>query len=157
MDSKQLRACLAEDPKMRSIAGGVMAIDELPTTPAPGRRLFIINTQPSSQPGAHWLAIYFPTNAPQPVEFFDALGQSPENYPSRIMQFIMSGGQDYVYQTQALQSSEANTCGHFCLYYLVHRVRGINLETLFKDFSVDHYIVNEQRVIDFVKKHFISF
>ena len=153
MDSQQLRRCIAEDPLTRYYTGGVLASDELPSELQPLRkRIFIINTEPASQPGAHWLAVYLPPN--QPLEFFDAMGDVP---PQSVIQFLRTQDQNstgYYYQTLPLQSENAVTCGHFCLYYLVHRVRGLSMSTIIQDFTTTDYMLNEQKVVDFVNKYF---
>ena len=154
MNSKQLRQCLVEDSMTRHVFGGVMAIDQLPMNPQPDdKQVFIVNTQPASQPGAHWLAVYLPPTS-QPVEFFDVLGQTPTTYGLPLIQFMNTQGSSYLFQTQSLQSQEAITCGHFCLYYLIHRVRGLSLDRIVQDFSPLHVRVNEQMVMEFVHKYF---
>lgn len=144
-----------EDSLTRNMVGGVMARDELPLEPKPqNKQIFIVNTQPASQCGAHWLAIYLPTNKNQPVEFFDVLGNPPTAYHKEIVQFLETNGPNYMYQTYRLQSQEAMTCGHFCLYYFLHRVRGVPLDNIVQDFHPHCYRVNEQKVEDFIKTHF---
>ena len=150
MNSKQLRQCLKEDSLTQYYMGGVMASDTLPRDPPLHPKcVYIINTDPASQPGRHWLAVYLPPGK-QPVEFFDVLGHPPTYYGTAITQFVKANGPDYVYQKQRLQSPEAITCGHFCLYYIMYRVRGVPMEEIMQNFSPAHVKVNEQIVLDFV-------
>ena len=137
MDSRQLHQCLLEDSKTRPWVGGVLAMDELDiNNPQPyNKKLFIINTQPASEPGSHWLALYLPSNS-QPLEFFDALGRSPSTDDPLLMAFKNINKKDFICNTTPLQSETAHTCGQFCVYYLTHRVRGVTMDNIVKDFSL---------------------
>lgn len=155
MDSRQLQQCLVQDSVTRHVFGGVLALDELPQHPQPSnKQVFVVNTQPASKPGAHWLAVYLPPNKDQPVEFFDALGQPPNHYELPILQFLETNRLYYLYQDQQIQAHDAITCGHFCLYYLIHRLRGRLLSTIIQDFSLVNYKHNEHMVMSFVHKYF---
>ena len=43
-------------------------------------KYFIVNTDPASKPGSHWVAVYTGDSP----EFFDSLGQSPSTVWERI-------------------------------------------------------------------------
>lgn len=54
---------------------GVFPSNKLPKTPVVKPSFYIANTDPSSKPGQHWVASYFPEN--KPAEFFCSAGQPP--------------------------------------------------------------------------------
>jgi len=143
MDSKELRLCLAE-AGVRG-GGGVKALDELTH---PSQDIFVVNADPIWRPGSHWMALYTPP-LDQPMEFFDPLGKPPG---PEIMNFIHT--RSYLYQTQRLQN--ANTCGEFCLYYIMHRVRGRSLMDIISDFT-RNTTLNDTIVTNFAQKYLSSY
>ena len=59
MNTLQLKRALERNTFTKKIFGGVFAADELPkviTSPCG----FVANTDPSTEPGTHWVAFYFP-------------------------------------------------------------------------------------------------
>ena len=77
MNTLQLKRALEHNTFTKKIFGGVFAADELPkviTSPCG----FVANTDPSTEPGTHWVAFYFPSR--DKGEFFDSYGYPPEHY-----------------------------------------------------------------------------
>lgn len=73
---------------------------------------FIVNTDPVNKPGEHWVAVY--ADSKSSVEFFDSYGLPVTAYPHiRGLQNTRS------YNTVSLQSLLSQTCGHFCIYFLL--------------------------------------
>ena len=70
MNSKQLRDMLLGYP-MSICTANHLKIQR--------GRFVISNTDISQGPGKHWVTFYFPKRCP--YEFFDSLGQMPEDYP----------------------------------------------------------------------------
>ena len=69
MNTLQIKRALERDTFTKKIFGGVFAADELPktiTSPCG----FVANTDPSTEPGTHWVAFYFPSR--EKGEFFDS-------------------------------------------------------------------------------------
>ena len=77
MNTLQLERALKHNTFTKKIFVGVFAADELPTlnTFPCG---FVANTDPSTEPGTHWVAFYFPSR--EKGEFFDSYGHPPEHY-----------------------------------------------------------------------------
>ena len=71
MNTLQLERALKHNTFTKKIFVGVFAADELPTlnTFPSG---FVANTDPSTEPGTHWVAFYFPSR--EKGEFFDSYG-----------------------------------------------------------------------------------
>ena len=112
---------------------GVFAFDELPRnallTPStlassfnaalltPDTFSWIVNTDPASSPGQHWLAfVKDQKTAPGQVEFFDSYGESPESY-----KFFIPPGVKILRSHTTLQSLSTNVCGHYCILFLYLR------------------------------------
>ena len=118
MNTLQLKRALEHNPSTKKIFGGVFAADELPKTFDTFPYGFVANTDPSTEPGTHWVAFYFPSR--DKGEFFDSYGYPPEHY----------GLESYDIETwnkYKLQSSWSNVCGQYCIFYLYHKSRGYNL------------------------------
>lgn len=139
------------DPCTKHRVGGVCAADELPSNVSNLPKIFIANTDPSELPGQHWVCFYIPVDGP--IEFFDSLGKHPRNYSYLFERFIYSHSDDYVRNVLPLQSDFSATCGHFCLFYAVHRCRGVSMSGVLNKFSRDR-MSNDSIVRNFVKDHF---
>jgi hypothetical protein len=76
MNTAEITHALEQDSITSTKFCRVFPSDKLP------RRLdkypcgFVANTDPSSKPGTHWVAFYFPSK--EKGEFFDSYGQSPD-------------------------------------------------------------------------------
>ena len=106
MNTLQLKRALERDTFTKKIFGGVFAADELPKTFDTFPYGFVANTDPSTEPGTHWVAFYFPSR--DKGEFFDSYGYPPEHY----------GFESYKIETwnkYKLQSSWSNVCGQYCI------------------------------------------
>lgn len=78
---------------------------------------YVVNTDPSTKPGQHWVAFY--SSAPsQTIEFFDSYGNKPSAYPHIRLPTNVPAG---VYSNIAFQSKRSAVCGHYCIFYLVKR------------------------------------
>jgi hypothetical protein len=80
MNTAEITRALEQDPITSKSFLGVFPSDKLPQTLDKHPCGFVVNTDPSSKPGMHWVAFYFPSEGEG--EFFDSYGQSPEYYKS---------------------------------------------------------------------------
>ena len=140
MDSYQLLSILHQD--LYAMDTEVISRDFLPSS---GEGGYIMNSDASNKPGRHWVALYFPRN--EAVEFVDSLGHPPEYYNITTWNY-------YKYNMIKLQSDQSQSCGYFCLYYIIHRSRGRSMETIMKDFTSDLY-KNEKTVRTFISNYHI--
>ena len=86
MNSRQLRWILSGDKFTKLSFTGVYAINEIKsikTVSYPSS--FLINLDPSYQPGSHWVAVYFDKNGVG--EYFDSFASYP---PHEIVHFLRS-------------------------------------------------------------------
>ena len=79
----------------------------------------IVNSDPSSMAGTHWLAAFLDNSFPsRTLEFFDSYGSPPDNYliPVECNRYKV------VYNKKSLQSYSSTACGHYCLLFLYLRI-----------------------------------
>ena len=122
---------------------GVFARNELPDLTKEIRPFaLVLNTDPRSKPGQHWLAHFGPKDGP--IELFDLFGLS--SYYYRL---------EYLRRTHSLiqlQSLFSAFCGHYCIYFLYmrsHKRSLFNKHTLYNIVQMlmrlpvpDNYIKN---------------
>jgi hypothetical protein len=121
MNTQELALSLLTCSSTRPYTLGVFPADLLPTIkikklPA----VLICNSDPSTLPGTHWLAIYLYKNKNNilTVDFFDSFGRSPSHYSSFITQFLQKNATRVIYNTKQVQAPLTMTCGLHCLYFL---------------------------------------
>jgi len=123
---------------------GVFSVDNLPEDP----HLLVCNTDPSDEPGRHWIAIYVDNEGHG--EFFDSFGRRPvvdfEHYMNR---HCLS----WNYNDKHLQSIVSKFCGHFCIYFCILRSRGYDMCKIVRSLSSDTGL-NDVLVHAFVCRHF---
>lgn len=111
-------------------------MDRLPTR-QPGA--YVINTDNHDEPGSHWVAVY---DNGRVVEYFDSYGRAPTD--PRLLKFL---GMNYSFNSIVLQRLLTNACGFYCVYFLLHRVRGVSANSIVQvlkcsdgDFVVKRYV-----------------
>ena len=142
MNSQQLSSILQQDQYVGPIFCGVYPINHLP----PIRDgAYVINTAPHDHPGLHWVAVMVNGKS---AEYFDSYGGEP-------IDVLRQWGKRKRWSNNPipLQSPLTSVCGQYCIYYLLHRARGIDLNTLLMDFEVD-VDKNDKLVYDFVEDNF---
>jgi hypothetical protein len=97
---------------------GVYAADRAPTRLVDYPCAYVVNTDPATKPGQHWVAFY--AHSPQRLQFFDSYGRPPAAYPHvrlphNAMPILTSNKYSF-------QSKRSVVCGHYCIFYLVKRV-----------------------------------
>lgn len=93
----------------------------------------IVNTDPDSKPGTHWIAIYI--DKFQNGEYFDSYGLPP--FVSQHKKFLRANCKKFLYNTKEMQSLDSNVCGQYCLLYLYFRSRARSLLDFQRFFSGD--------------------
>ncbi|CAB3981379.1 ADP-dependent glucokinase [Paramuricea clavata] len=93
MNTAQITHALEQDPVTSKKFCGVFPSDKLPQTINRYPCGFVANTDPSSKPGTHWVAFYFPSE--EKGEFFDSYGHAPEYYRESFGDFLKSRAWDF--------------------------------------------------------------
>ena len=120
MDTIQLFRLLENIP----VKGEVCAKDLLPQKKPVDMKAYIVNTDISTDPGEHWVAIYFRGNQ---AIYFDSYGMSPEK--EYTLPFIERNSSHWIQNTEMLQSPWSRTCGVWCIYIIQQLNKGLDLKT----------------------------
>ena len=115
MDSRQLLSILHEH--MPNTFLGVCAEDELKSVTLKRPCAIIVNTDPSSEDGTHWTAIYLTQKSTG--EFFDSSGEKPDEPVRIFLDHHASAG--WKYSCRRVQGPLSTLCGAYCLQYLEKR------------------------------------
>lgn len=110
---------------------GVYALNKIPKL----KKLpcaIIINTDPSSKPGQHWVSVMIDEEGNG--EYFDSFGVQP--YLKEIIHYLdNSCSNGWCYNPIALQSTFSTTCGHYCVLYVMLRCLGYTYDEYINKFS----------------------
>ena len=146
MNSKELEKIISKDSLLRRTFVGVFASDELDFVVQKRPACLIVNTDPSYMPGTHWIAIYI--DARGNGHYFDSFGR--DVFCDQFVKFLKMNVKRVYMNKSRLQSSDTFVCGIYCIYFLYHRVRGINQSEILKKFSMRNFIRNDKIVCEFL-------
>ena len=147
MNSEQLSSVLTKSfHGTKSNFLGVFPSDHAPcvhdvSTKAPCA--YILNTDPCTEPGTHWVAFYYPTS--NSLEFFDSFGRSPSDYGFSIPNTLR-----VTHNTLSFQPLDSYLCGHYCIMYLHQRAYDISLSSIVNHLSGRSPRNSDHVVFDFV-------
>ena len=93
---------------------------------------YVINSDPSTEPGKHWIAVYFHKQGGG--EYFDSYGLPPAfvSLKSYMDTYSLS---DWIYNCKTLQALFSSVCRHYCVYFVLFRCRGVPLRAIVSDFT----------------------
>ena len=143
MNSDQILKVLLSDLLVRRVPSvKVLACDQLPDHINPTKTAaFVINTDPISLPGEHWVALFY--NGLGRFYYMDSYGLPPLN--DYIVTFIKAHStRPYVYNPRALQHIINSTCGLYCIYFVLIKARGGTMKHFHTPFTgTYHQYVND--------------
>ena len=151
MYSAEIYRILSRDPFTMKYFIGVYPSDKIPNFHTSESRALVINTDKSSEPGRHWIAVFIENN--QHVEFFDSFGLPPEAYGSDITTFVRRYPQVSCNKIP-FQSLTSNVCGPYCIYFLVKRCQGFCIYSIVSNLIGKN---NVFRMYQFVKKRWCKY
>ncbi len=131
---------------------GVLPCDYLPKTPLKNLPAMVIfNTDPSTEPGQHWVAVYI--NSDGVSCFFDSFGGAPTDprFPKNLCDFLKSNSTNVEYSKKQVQDFTSDTCGQHCVFFLYHMSKGHVYDNIVKKYY-DDLIKNDAMVVRFVKR-----
>ena len=146
MDTLQVKRALERNTFTKKTFCGVFAADELPEKIDTFPCGFVVNTDPSTEPGTHWVVFSFPSHGEG--EFFYSYGYPPEDYGEPFKSYKIG-----IWNKRKIQSSWSEVCGQYCIFYLYHRSRGYSMNKIVNLFSSNTEL-NDCNVACYVKKHF---
>ena len=109
-------------------------------------RFVISNTDTCQGPGKHLVAFYFPKRGP--YEFFDSLGNRPEEYGVGLEKKL---SKPYLKNFGQIQQSTSNVCGLYCAYYVMKRYQGKTMKDILKVFNLRQKKRNDRLVVTKMK------
>ena len=144
MNTKQLWIALTLNPKSNFYFDGIFSIDTLKDIKEKPS-LIICNTDPSDEPGKHWVLYFFNEDS---VDFYDSLVRDITYYGSEFIDFIKnftSNFEQYLRRTQPIKS---DLCGQYCLYYAFAKCNGLSMEKIINN------MLSKDDDVKFVNKMF---
>ena len=124
-DSRQLTSALKHNTSTRRYFLGCFPSDKIRESSI-YPYCMIINTDDSSLPGTHWVAVNVLSRAR--IEYFDSLGEWP---PVANIYRFLSRFEKISYISEGLQSPYSGCCGKYAVYFLLRRLRdSINFEDI---------------------------
>jgi hypothetical protein len=123
LSNLDIEKTVARLPRVRKRFAGCFSSDNIPTGLHPPYGM-VVNLDVSSGRGTHWVGIFVPNETT--VEYFDSLGASPPA-GSGIESFVARFPHKHIY-SRSLQSPLSSVCGHYALYFVVHRLLNVSAE-----------------------------
>lgn len=127
MNSLQLHDCL----KHHGHFLGVFASNTLPIKVYQYPFSLVVNTDPNTEPGEHWLAI-FARNRNE-VIVFDSFGMQLCN--SYIVKFLNRNRLDFDVTAKRYQSYFENTCGNHVVYFIDNQSKNYGITAIDKTYT----------------------
>ena len=142
MDTVHITCTLKDIPTFR----GVYTSDLLPTSIQSGT--VIINADPHTREGSHWLAIHF--NYPFSSElYFDSYGRATSD--PNVLSFLKRNCAVWSYNTSSLQGPMSVVCGQYCCLFTRYMDKGITPLQFMRIFTAD---VAVRQVVQIFTAHF---
>jgi hypothetical protein len=145
MDARQIICCLRDVGSFL----GVFPSDMLPTHPIQRSGTLIVNTDPHTDSGWHWLAIHIQSRSSR-LYYFDSYGLPP--YIPAIQSFINRNCTVLDYNTIQLEGSMTTVCDKYCCLMALYMVRGYSPQKFVGHFSGS--IQSDKRVSELFKAEF---
>lgn len=130
----QLDFLLRSHPVTKTSFIGTFACDQRVEIPSWRPFSLIFNTDDSSCPGSHWIAIFSDKLNRDRPEYFDSTGMLPATMTKKwLNQFKFP----FISSKRRVQPFKSDMCGYYCLYFIHQRCRGRTLNSIFSSFSAD--------------------
>ena len=131
MNTSEIEDCIEKFNFSSNIFHGVFPIDLIPCKKLKKPCSLIVNTDKSTGKGKHWVALFLGKHGK--LEYFDSFGFRPLN--QEIINFIQFNGDDYIYNSKQIQSNRSDTCGKYCVMFILFRSKNINYDTFLNIFK----------------------
>lgn len=128
MNTREIERFLEKDNACRRVFQGVYSVDTLPVKP----RLLVCNTDKSTEPGQHWIAIH--VDAEGRGEYFDSFGRAPNKL---FESYMNEHCRIWSYNKRQLQSVISSFCGYYCCMFCMLRCRNLDMTRIVKMFTTD--------------------
>ena len=120
---------------------GVFPCDQLPYNLSLPLNI-IVNTDPSYLPGEHWVCISINKNGFG--QYFDSFGLYP--IKEEIFKFLEEKCYNgWSYNQVTLQNINSNTCGNYCVLYIIYMCENLTNEDFISRFN-ENTIENDEKM-----------
>ncbi len=126
MNGQEIANVMWRDPRAKDVFLGVYPRDRLPRTLPSFPSAVICNTDRHDEEGEHWTAIYIDETGRG--DFFDPYGIPP--LYKTFVNFLDKHCVSWQYNKTRLQGLTSAVCGQYCIFFLLHRCRGLSLDTI---------------------------
>ena len=150
MNNYQLTCILSSCTYTRNLNYLVCAKDGLPSKVEKKPTIIIMNDENSTKPGRHWVCVFIPKKGE--CCFFDSLGKSPLTYSEHLHNLMLSIYPRYYCNKFSYQAIDSNSCGKFCLYFVISRAKGLSVEKILNSLCHSNKYVNESLIAIFYGK-----
>ena len=144
MNTEEIRILLSEDKRTADAFRGVFASDELPQENEINS-LYICNTDPSHEPGEHWIVMYIDEN--RRADYFDSFGRYPTE--KCFENFLDNNSVFWIHNDRPVQDLYSDACGYHYIFFSVHRCVGFDLNSIVNMYT-DNLLANDAFVKRFV-------
>lgn len=149
MNTQQIENLLRADCKLSTIFEGVFAADMIPVV-CESVTALVANLDRSNSSGSHWVCMYIQNGK---GEYFDSYGLAP--MLDEFTDFLNTNCyQSWTYNRQELQSLDSEVCGHYCIWFLSERARGLSMQDIVSKFSSSDTKTNDRVVKQQVETRF---
>ena len=148
MNTLELSLAIEADEHMSKYCLGAMASNQLPRKIRQLPVGMILNLQPLSQKGSHWIAVFI--DAEGFGEYFCSYGSKPAE---KFTSFLRNHCYDWTHNQKRVQGLLSSTCGQHCIFYLMLRCRGLTMPEIFARYSSD-CDYNDEMVVAIINKKF---
>lgn len=150
LNSRQLDQLAQHHPTLAPYYRGALPCDDLPNvqdTLLPFG--FIVNTDPSTMEGRHWIGVW--VSSPSKVEWYDSFALDLPLYETtQPLQRWLYQFKHAVRNGQAAQSVYDQSCGGYALMFLVAKSQDVSMTAFQLRFHKHDYVDNDQQVARFV-------
>lgn len=101
---------------------------------------YIINTDPSSSPGKHWVVLYILSTTK--AYYFDSLGNKPLR---EVMTKLKSENFNFEFSNRRLQCESSDVCADYCILFAYFVTQGYRLQDYLSFFG-ENCIQNDKLV-----------
>ena len=137
--------------KKVSFFRGSFSADTMPPTldSCKSPNAFIVNTASQNMRGEHWVGIVI--NGNRDCFYFDSFGEQLTNLPI-LYSLKKMGIETYKYNTKEIQSIFSDSCGYFCIAFVLAWKLKIPYEIFIDQFSEKKQENNEYVCHEFIKQ-----
>lgn len=126
---------------------GTFPSDIVPVCRRKYPQAFVINTAPDKTSGEHWTALILSDNK---CLYFDSLGQQIQNL-TLLRSLKRIGVKYYTYNSRQIQSILSNSCGYYCIAFILSFVHNISYHSFMSNFMTELKL-NDDICYKFIEK-----